>query len=229
MSETDSFLEEVTEEVRRDKMIKTMRRNAPFLIGAVVLLIGGIGVNEYLKASARAEAEATGDAMMAALTAEDAADRAAGLQALVAEGGDAEVLARMQLAAVQAREGDREAAIDTLRAVQGGSGVDTRYADIAAMKIAMLLQGQDTVAERRALLENLSLAGHPLQDLALEQMAALALEQGDTEAALADLTRIVESPTASSSGRSRATQLIIALGGELPEQETGADLLPTDG
>ncbi|MEO0914995.1 MAG: hypothetical protein AAFY59_18760, partial [Pseudomonadota bacterium] len=61
MSESDSFLDEVTEEVRRDNLVKVLRKNAVWIIGVLVLLVGGIGTNEYLKASNRAAAEARGD------------------------------------------------------------------------------------------------------------------------------------------------------------------------
>ena len=67
MSETDSFIEEVTEEVRRDKLFALFRRYGWIGILAVLLIVGGAGWNEWRKAQDRAAAEALGDRMISAL------------------------------------------------------------------------------------------------------------------------------------------------------------------
>lgn len=41
MSDTDSFIEEVTEEVRRDRLFGLMRRYGWIAVLAVLLLVGG--------------------------------------------------------------------------------------------------------------------------------------------------------------------------------------------
>lgn len=227
MSESDSFLDEVTEEVRRDNLLKVLRRNAVWIIGATVLLVGGIGTNEYLKATARAEAEARGDAMLAALTAEEPEMREDGLTALVEEGGEAEPLARLQLAALLATEGRREDAIAALEDV--ATTASPVYADLARLKIVVLGAGITPEAERMSILDGLSVEGHPYRNLALEQRAILALEQGDRAAALEDLIALAGADAISQAGRDRALQMITALGGELPDAEPQPTLTPSDG
>ena len=62
MSNSDGFIEEVTEEVRKDRFYHLLRRYG-WIGGVVVLLIvGGAAWSEYTKAKARAEAELKGAA-----------------------------------------------------------------------------------------------------------------------------------------------------------------------
>ena len=72
VAEQDSFINEVTEEVRRDWLYALMRRYGWIAILLVVILVGGAAFNEWRKAGARAEAEAAGDALIAALQADGA-------------------------------------------------------------------------------------------------------------------------------------------------------------
>ncbi len=66
MSDQDSFIAEVTEEVRKDKFYNFLRRWG-WLIGlALLAIVGGAAFNEWRKAQARANAQETGDALRAA-------------------------------------------------------------------------------------------------------------------------------------------------------------------
>ncbi len=64
MSDTDSFIDEVNEEVRRDRFYGLLRRYGWIAVVAVVAIVGGAAWNEYSKAQERAQAEALGDAML---------------------------------------------------------------------------------------------------------------------------------------------------------------------
>ncbi len=66
MSDTDSFIDEVTEEVRRDRLFALMRRYGWIAVLLVVLIVGAAAWNEYRKGQARASAEALGDALLSA-------------------------------------------------------------------------------------------------------------------------------------------------------------------
>ena len=85
MSDTDSFIDEVTEEVRRDRLYGYLRRYGWIGIVVVVLIVAGATWSEYRKAQTEAEAEALGDAIIAAMSREDAADRAAAVAEITAE------------------------------------------------------------------------------------------------------------------------------------------------
>ena len=66
MSNQDSFINEVSEEVRKDKLYALMKRYGWIAVAVVVLVVGGASVVEWQRAKARAAAEATGDALMEA-------------------------------------------------------------------------------------------------------------------------------------------------------------------
>ena len=67
VSDTDSFIEEVSEEVRRDRLYKFLRKYAWVGILAVVTIVGGTTYLEFQKAQARTEAEEVGTAIINAL------------------------------------------------------------------------------------------------------------------------------------------------------------------
>ena len=49
MSDTDSFLQEVSEELRRDKLYRNIRKYGWIAILLVVVIVGGATYREYLK------------------------------------------------------------------------------------------------------------------------------------------------------------------------------------
>ena len=75
MSDTDSFIDEVNEEVRRDRMFNLFRRYGWIAVAAVLLLVGGAAWNEWRASQEQAQAEAMGDAIVAALNLETASAR----------------------------------------------------------------------------------------------------------------------------------------------------------
>ena len=76
VSDTDSFIEEVTEEVRRDRLYNFLRKYAWVGILAVVTIVGGTAYLEFQKAQARTEAEALGTAIIKALDISNSEERA---------------------------------------------------------------------------------------------------------------------------------------------------------
>ena len=54
----DSFIDEVNEDLRRDRLYGAFRRYGWIGIAAVLIAVGGASWNEWQKAQARAEAEA---------------------------------------------------------------------------------------------------------------------------------------------------------------------------
>jgi hypothetical protein len=202
MSQTDSFIDEVTDEVRRDRLFATMRRWAPLAVLLVLLVVGGAAVREWRAAGAEAEAEARGAALLAALEAEDAA------AALAVEAeGEAAALAALLSAAI-----DPEAATDRLAALAADSELAPRYRDLAVLAADV---SDVPLEERRARLEAIAGPGAPYRLLAEERLALLSVEAGETEAALAALRAILDDAETTPALRERARQLVVALGGDL--------------
>ncbi len=57
MSNTDSFIEEVSEAVRRDRLYALMRRYSGLAVALVALIVGGAAYNEWRKAETLARAQ----------------------------------------------------------------------------------------------------------------------------------------------------------------------------
>ncbi len=218
MSESDSFINEVSEELRRDRLYALLKKYGWIAILAVVLLVGGAAWTEYSRVRDRAAAEATGDALLAALATNDPAARATALDDLT-QTGEAAAVGLLITAAAQQEAGDLDAAGATLDALFERSDVPAIYRDLAGFKAAMLGAGTDVDA-RRARLETLASPGQPFALLAQEQLALVDLEAGDQDAAVTRLTAIVQDAGVTQGLRDRAQTLMVALGAPLPDDVT---------
>ncbi len=214
MSDTDSFIDEVNEEVRRDRLYGYLRRYGWIAILAVVLIVGAAAWNEYTKSQERAEAQALGDAMLAALEADASNDRAEALSTVSAETPGARAVLNFMRADALAEAGEIDAAVAQLDAVATDGGVDPIYRQMAQFK-AVTLQGKSVpVAERRQSLEALAQPGAPLRLLAEEQMALIDISEGAPEKAIARYQSILSDAETSPALQQRALQVIVALGEE---------------
>lgn len=230
MSDHDSFIHEVSEEVRRDRFYAFLRRWGWLIGAALLLVVGGAGYNEWRKQNAEQEARAAGDALRSALLEEDAAARSDALGVVSQEIGTAAVIARLAQAASLAEAGDPEAAASLLAEIAADGGTGPIYRDLASLQRVMLLGDALEPSERLAALEGLSAAGAPFRPLALEQRALVHLETGDTEAALVDLEAALSDPASPQGQADRLRQLIVASGGALPLGGAPSGVpLPADG
>ncbi|MCC5961990.1 MAG: hypothetical protein JJU09_02585 [Rhodobacteraceae bacterium] len=213
MSNPDSFFNEVTEELRRDRMIRYMRRYGWIAVLLVVLIVGGAAWNEWRKANERASAEAFGDSVLAAMEQGDPSDRLRALGEIETTGAQSGLL--QLLSAGELLDTDRDAALSALEAAANDSDLPDAYRQLAALK--HVIAGGTTLPmdEREGVIAGLSQPGQPLRPLALEQSALLQLEQGNRDAAIEILTDMLSESGVSDSLRRRASQLVVALGGEV--------------
>ncbi|MEM7521176.1 MAG: tetratricopeptide repeat protein [Pseudomonadota bacterium] len=214
MSNPDSFIEEVNEEVRRDRLYGLLGRYGWIGVLVIVLIVGGAAFSEYRKAQAKAQAEALGDGMLAALSQEDRATRVEALAALEPPTPLSAAVLALMTAAEQFEAGDAPAAIATLEGVSVNGDVPEVYRQLAQFK-AITLQGSDTPVEtRRQALEAMAQPGNRLRLLATEQLALIDIETGETTAAVARYQAILSDAEVSADLQQRALQVIVALGGE---------------
>ncbi|NYS26576.1 hypothetical protein HUK65_16445 [Rhodobacteraceae bacterium 2376] len=213
MSNTDSFIEEVSEELRRDRITRLMKRYGWLAAVAVVLVVGGAAWFEWQRAVERDRAEAFGDAILAALDAPGDGERRAALRAIEGDGAQQGLL--NLLIAAEAMDDDRDAALAALSAAASDTALPQSYRQLAELK-RVILGGTDIdPAEREQVLSGLAQPGQAFRPLALEQLAVLRMEEGESDAALAILTDLLQEPDVTESLRRRVRQMIAALGGDI--------------
>jgi hypothetical protein len=219
---SDSFINEVSEEVRRDRLYSTLRKYGWIVAAAVLVIVGGAAANEILKSRQASRAEGAGDALRAAFAETDPATRA-GLLGDVAKDAPHAIVARLGEAGSFVAAGHQDKAAAVLLTVADDGSVPPVYRELAALERVMLLGKTMDPSERAATLETLSAPDATYRPLALEQRALMHLDQGDKPAAIEDLNAALVEPGATEALRGRARQLIIAAGGSV------ADLARADG
>jgi len=211
VSNPESFIEEVTEEVRRDRLFALFRKYGWIGVLLVVLIVGGAAVTEWRKASNRAAAQAFGDAVMVALEQGTAPERRAALAAVPASADRAAIL---NLMLASDPTDDRAGTLAALDRVASDATLPASYRDLAVLRRVVLSGADMALADRRAALDPIAAPGRPFRPLALEQLAYLLVEAGDTAGAIAALQALSQDQEAPSGLRQRATQMIVALGGQ---------------
>jgi hypothetical protein len=207
---------EVDEEVRRDKLAALWKKYGNYVIGAAAALVLGtaasVGWREYRESVRLEEAARYLEAQR--LLQQDGGD--AGIVALSELADDAStgygILARLQVAAAQARGGETAAAVATYDALAADTDVDQVYRDLASLLAAMQLLEGGASEEVRRRIEPLQQPGSPWSFNAREIAALLALREGreaDARKAFQALADDAEAPTGL---RSRAQQMLTALG-----------------
>jgi hypothetical protein len=210
MSDTDSFIDEVNEEVRRDRMFNLFRRYGWIAVAAVLLLVGGAAWNEWRASQEQAQAEAMGDAIVAALNLETASARAAALQEI--EVTQASAIVQLLSAAQLASDDRGDEAVAQLTAVHSNEALPLIYRQIAEFKSLVIADAGQSVEIRRNGFEDLISSGSALRVLSEEQLALLDIAANDEGGALVRLQRLLEDSEITPGIRRRVTQLITALG-----------------
>ena len=221
MSNPDSFIEEVTEEVRRDRLFGLFRKYGWIAVLAILLVVGGSAWTEWRKAQARATAQAFGDGLLAALDAKTPEARRAALQAVPAT--DAQRAIQLLLQASDPAQ-DRAATLAALDTLMADGVAPQAYRDLAALRRVVILGADLPPAERRAALDPIAVPGRAFRPLAVEQLAYLALETGDRAAAVTGLKSLVQDQEAPAGLRRRASQMLMALGEPADGAAAGGDV-----
>ncbi len=218
MSNPDSFIEEVTEEVRRDRLFGLFRRYG-WIGGVLVLaLVGGAAWTEWSTSRAEARAEAFGDAIIDALDQGTPEERRAALAGI---GADGEQAALLQLILASDPDEDRAATLAALDTVAADTTLSISYRDLAVLRRVLVAGAEMPLADRRAALEGIAVPGRPYRALSLELLAYLLVEEGKTDEAIAAMTTLMQDQEASGALRARVGQMVTALGGTLPDSTSG--------
>lgn len=209
MSDSDSFIREVTEEVRQDRMLRHWKRFGPYVLGALALIVAAAAAWSWQQQREREAARAAGAAFLSVAS----GDVEATARLVETVEGPASLVAQLRHAAALAQDGRRSEAIAAYDRVAAMEAVGPAYADLAALQAARLAAPDLGLEAALARLEPLVGEGAPYRLLALELGAALRLNAGRTEAAHADLNAILADPGRTGGLDARARALLAATGG----------------
>jgi len=225
VADSDSFVQEVTEEVRRDAMYAAWRKYGPFLVGGIALVIIGTAAQSWWKNSQIDAKRAAGGAFIEAQSVEEPADAAEAFLALANDSdGDYAAMAGLRAAASFGASGDVDRAVQQYQSVASMSGVDKRLTDLAKLRMIMIRSDIMDPTEMLEGLHPLSAAGEPWRSLALEFMAAAHVRDGNNEGAIDAFATLVSDELTTPVVRARAREMIAALGGTAPEPPVRAVL-----
>lgn len=225
---TDSFIDEVTADLRRDRLYHAMRRYGWIVVLLILGVVGGTAWLEYTRAQSRANAQEFGDAVLAARAQSDPAAALAAIDPAGSSGRRA--LAGLLTASALTADGKDAAAAQALRDLAAAIGSDDPVLrDLAKLKAVIVAGPSLGMSERDAILDELSQPGAHFELLALEQKALALAEAGRDDDAITLIRQIRKKPALSDALRRRLDDTLVVLGAPLDENaplDDDAAILP---
>ena len=185
--QSEQFIREVDEELRRAQLKSIWDRFAPLIIGVCVLVVlVTAGYRGWLWWEER-QAAAAGDRFMAAMEAIESGNRAEGeaeIARIAEEGrGGYAALARLRLAGEKAAAGSKAEALAAYDAVAADASVAPTLRDVARIRAALLALDSGDVAGAKERAAPLDTAGNPWRHAAREVLGMAAYKSGELQTA----------------------------------------------
>ena len=212
MSNNESFMQEVSEEVRKDRFYRILKKWGWVGIALIVALVGGASFNEWNKESKINSARNLGDRVLAAIASKDVID----LKEIEIKNVSQDIFIKNLMSAILFSDDKLDASKKALEEIGGIPGITKTYKDLNAFKLGLLLlkSGNLTGEERFGVFEALVEPGSPFRSLAKEQQALILIEQGKIELAIKTLVEITDDSETTDTLRRRVAQLRISLGSD---------------
>ena len=212
MSNNESFMQEVSEEVRKDRFYRILKKWGWVGIALIVALVGGASFNEWNKESKINSARNLGDRVLAAIASKDVID----LKEIEIKNVSQDIFIKNLMSAILFSDDKLDASKKALEEIGGIPGITKTYKDLNAFKLGLLSlkSGNLTGEERFGVFEALVEPGSPFRSLAKEQQALILIEQGKIELAIKTLVEITDDSETTDTLRRRVTQLRISLGSD---------------
>lgn len=210
MTNTDSFISEVSEEVRKDRLFALFRRYGWIGIVLVFLIVGAAVFNEWRNSQIRTTAENFGDGFLSAVSESDFDNKLQTLTELNSE-GEQRILVSLAKAATMVEAGDEESALIELSAIANDETNPIHYRQLAELKSIWIESSDlslDEMSNRLAPLEQL---GSPYRLLASETMAHALVASNQFSEAVDKLNLILQEVAVPGDLRNRAQQLLNTL------------------
>ena len=183
----DALAREIDEELRREQMLKLWEKYGTYVVGAVVLIVLGVGGFKYIEHRNAQAAEAAGVRFAGALremAQKKDAEAQKALQdiASTAPAGYA-VLARLRLAAADRAAGKTAEAVAAYEAIAKERSIDPLIADYCRLQAAMLRLDSASFTEMQNRLNDLTAASNAWRFSARELLGVAAYKGGNAEEA----------------------------------------------
>ncbi len=200
------IFDEIDEELKKDKARLLWARYGKFVIATVTAVILGVGSAQGLKTWKTKQAETAANSYHRAL---DSSDLVISIREAMADLTDGyEMLAHFRMAAAKAANGDSEGAVSDYMMLAENKAIKPLYQQAALLLAVMNApEGTDPKQSQDQLFPLTATPG-PWQGLALEQSAALDLENNDPAAALEKFESILGLVELSPELRQRASQFL---------------------
>lgn len=214
----DSFIREVDEELRSERMRTFWARYGKLVIGVAVAIVvitaGYRGYKYYMKS----QAETAGDAFMAAVSLSQDNKRDDAIKALekLATTGPASyaALARMRMASELAGKGDATGAVAAYDEIAANTKTDQTYRDIAQLRAGLMLVDTGSLDDVKKRVGELATAGKPFRHSAREALGLAAWKAGLLEEAAKYFNMISQDQDAPGSMRGRANLMLDLVAGK---------------
>ncbi len=218
-NETDTFVQEVDESLRQDRMLGIVKRYGPLFLGVFAVLIAGLfgwqQWRSYQTNSARAHADVYGAAQELA-RAGNLDEAKTAFEGLTSEGPAAyRAMARMEHAAVLEAQGDLEGALGEFDAAAEAAR-DPIMRETAQIRAAYIAAETQDFAAMQNRLQPLVDSDSRFAYLARELLAIEAWEAGELDVARDNLENLTLAFAAPEAVRARA-QLALSVLGPAPE------------
>ena len=217
MSNTDSFIDEVAEEVRRDSWLRFLKRWGWVGFVLVIALVGGSSFNEWNKRSIETAGQLFGDSIRVSTEKNESGIK---LENIKIDNKRQEVIIANLSASRAVLENRVDDSIKTLTDIVNLSEIPAVYQELAAFKLALLLKDNvsSSLEKRFQAFEDLSVQGSAFRQLAKEQQAIILVEQGKPELAIKILDELSEEAGISAGLKRRVSQLLIVLSSSVKGQ-----------
>lgn len=222
-NDSDSFVQEVNEQLRQDQALALAKRYGPWLIGGFVVLVLGLLAWQWWQASQLEAARRQSDAYAAAIeqaAAGNVEEAKAAFERLSTEGPRTyRVMAQVQHAALLQREGDLEAALAGFDAAAERAN-DPVMRQTIQLRAAYIAAETQDFAALQTRLQPLVDADSRISFLARELLAIEAWEAGELDLARDTLENLTLAFDAPEGVRQRAQLALSVIG---PAPATSAD------
>ena len=221
----ESFMREVDDEVRREKLVKLWEQYGTFIVAGLIGLFIAVAAYQWRQHQRAVFQDQTGARFEQALKlAQDkkADESLKALSDIAKDGSDGyRALARLRLAAEQAKAGKVAEALTGYEALGNDTGVDELLRQLAQLQAAMLRMEQADWTEMKNRLTPLTVESSAWRNMAREALGMAAYKAGQIEDATKQFELLL-GDKATTQGQSRRAQEMLAVLTDAAAAKAGA-------